>query len=764
MRHYRRFLSALLWTSLSFSGVVHAQYPWSGIISSGRAINWAQAGLPSSYPDGETTPNPWTPPTRTQCGSTLMPSGNATTDLSNISAALSACTAGHYVLLGPGSFQWNGYLPLEQNGVSLRGSGAMSTTLSATGGGNVLITLGSARGSQTCTWSSGLGAGSTTLGLTGCSAAPTANTLMFLQQCDSGFSTTTSTPCGTGSPADNGGLYICGGQPACNRAGEDTETPQHEMQVVWVTGVTSLGGGAYSVTISNTIAMPNWKAANSPTASWAATYYGIGLEDMTIHTDSNLTSSSYGVYANFLYGGWIKGVRFIGAGGSGSLHENNNKNFLTMNNYIHSRVELDGNYPAAGQELQSSDDLFLNNIMDGSVGYDGLGSSSGLVFAYNYPIWVFTNQETTNTMDHSAGNTFRLYEGNISGGFTEDDTHGTHDLSTWFRNYSSGWYQPYQTNPNKLIINLGEGNRFTNFVGNVFGSTYISLYQMYLGSGTYNFLYGFDPNGSVVNDPLVQSSSFRWANYDTITGGVRYCGSSSSPGWSTTCSSASETPTTLTGNAVSFNNLIPSSTTLPPSFFLPTTVHPSGGTGLNWWKVCTSWTTFPTACATTSTPPFPPIGPDVSGGNAPAASFGTSPGVAGHVYDIPAAIAFIHLPIDTTYQSSYSITSSSWANGTETINISPAFGNVTHVIGGFQVSGGACATAGAGTSTGAEVYITNSTTTSVSYALASNPGNCAGGAMLFPDVRQFDERAYEADSSVVPPAPSSVTGNVVPIP
>ena len=42
-----------------------------GILSASRAIDWGGAGLPATFPDGETTPNGWTPPTRTQCGSTL---------------------------------------------------------------------------------------------------------------------------------------------------------------------------------------------------------------------------------------------------------------------------------------------------------------------------------------------------------------------------------------------------------------------------------------------------------------------------------------------------------------------------------------------------------------------------------------------------------------------------------------------------------------------------------------------------------------------
>ena len=55
---------------------------WSNILATSRAITWTSAGLPATLIDGETTTNPWTPPTRsTQYGSTINPSGVAATDL-----------------------------------------------------------------------------------------------------------------------------------------------------------------------------------------------------------------------------------------------------------------------------------------------------------------------------------------------------------------------------------------------------------------------------------------------------------------------------------------------------------------------------------------------------------------------------------------------------------------------------------------------------------------------------------------------------------
>src|SRR5207248_7572507 len=137
----------------------------SGIIGPSRAINWSKAGLPATLPNGETTPNPWTPPTRTQCGSTISAGASAAT----INAALAACGAGHYVLLGPGTFTFSSanITMYAQNGVTLRGSGAQSTILNLTGNSQILFGISWANGS--CLWTSGYAVGATSLATTSCS-------------------------------------------------------------------------------------------------------------------------------------------------------------------------------------------------------------------------------------------------------------------------------------------------------------------------------------------------------------------------------------------------------------------------------------------------------------------------------------------------------------------------------------------------------------------------------------------------------------------
>jgi hypothetical protein len=102
---------------------------WSNILPSSRAAAWTNSGLPASFTDKggsntETTTNPWTLPTRTQFGSTVNTiSGtcDATHDCtSTISAALSACTDGHYVLLGSGTFSVQAQLDMYAHSCDLR--------------------------------------------------------------------------------------------------------------------------------------------------------------------------------------------------------------------------------------------------------------------------------------------------------------------------------------------------------------------------------------------------------------------------------------------------------------------------------------------------------------------------------------------------------------------------------------------------------------------------------------------------------------------
>ncbi len=702
---------------------------WSNILSSSRAINWTSAGLPASFADKggsntETTTNPWTPPTRTQAGSTVSPSGSASTDLSNINTALSNCTDGHYVLLGSGTFLIQGTLVMYNHSCSLRGSGPQSTTLSFSGSGVVFMGAASSGGSITLSSSPAAGATS----LTGSGSTPSVGYVASLNQCDTGYS---GSSC-AGTSSDNGGLYVCGDNLSCMSDGPASGPQSHQDQTVVITSVSGSCSSSCTLGISPFIYMPNWSTSRTASLSWnQATYncIGCGLEDMTVYSSS--VSGNETIQVNNCYACWVKGTRFIGAAAVTPLYFLGAVvNSLIFNNYFFSDIALDGGYPPAFQFQGSAATLALNNISASGVPGVGEGQNVGNVWAYNYGRDTFTMYVENNGFDHQAYSSLNVFEGNQTGVMTEDDTWGTHDLNTYFRNYMTCWDTPYNTgNPRGMIVN--KYHRFENLIGNVIGTSgQCSAYQG--ATGVTGVVYSID-----TADPLVGSTLMRWGNVSVAQQG------SDTPANSGVRFVNSEVPTSLASLIAGFSNATPANSNLPCSFFLagytsPTcTAHPNGGTGLSWWKVCTAWTTFPTSCTSYQTQPFPVVGPDVSGG----------PYVNGYAFAIPAAVAWQNLPVDTTYQNSYAIASSSWSGGTETLTFnSSVLPNVTHLMGAFQLSGvnSACMT-GATFGASSEVLMTGSGSTTVQYALPSNPGTSCTGTMKFPDVRQFDERVYQND-------------------
>lgn len=766
MRRDCKHLFPLISILFLFSTLSYGQ-AWSGILAPSRAINWTQAGLPANFTDKggsnvETTTNPWTPPPRTQSGSTVNPitgTCDATHDCtSTFNAALSACDDGQYVLLGAGTFLVTGRVNLYTHSCSFRGSGPQSTIVNLNGNGQLF--MGATSGGGSCTATGGLSAGSTSITCNTLSgSAPAVGDIVQLNQCDTGFS---GAPC-SGTSADNGAIFVCFQHADCMTDDPGSGNNNSQSQVLIITSVS--GSGTYTIGVGSTasytgssIYMPNWSTSQTATLTWDdPTYYGIGvgLEDMTIYG----TSSTNGELVNpqNLYGSWVKGVRFIGAGTVSALDVSVSKNVLIANSYMFAGFPLTSGYPPGIQVDTSSDVLFLNNIITSGVPWVGEGNDSGNVYAYNLGRDTFTLYTENNWFDHHPEGNFTLNEGNETGVMTEDDTFGTHHLNTYFRNYLSCWDSPYPTsNPRGLQVDSYQ--RFTNLIGNAVGTlSHCSTYQS-AGSAGAVFIVN-------TSDVLAGLTLMRWGNVSPVTQssdtppntGVRFVASENPSGIGPTnsyCTAKGSPWSCCTGqgagscSVASWANLslsYPTNTPLPCSFFLggytstTCTPHPNGGTGLSWWKVCTSWTTFPTACSGTQLQPFPTTGPDVSGGSY----------VNGYAYDIPAQVAWLNLPVDTTYQSSYTIASSSWSGGTETLTFnSSVLPNPTHLMGLFQLSGvnSACTT-GATVGPNSEIYITGSSSTTVQYTLASNPGVSCTGAMKFPDVRQFDESVYENDPS-----------------
>ncbi len=701
---------------------------WSGILAPSRAIDWSRAGLPTPIlPDGENVPNPWTPPTRTLC-TTLNPSGGD--DAPQINAAVSGCAQGTYVLLNTGTFTIGSLLRLggsytsNHNYVTVRGNGPMNTKIQMTGS-SAGISIGANQNQAAINLASNPAQGSTSVTL---SSTPNvgAGQIAWLEQCDDGI---TGNPCNSGTHSDPGGLYFCGYDTGCTSdSGGGTNPTYLETQMVHVISVVG-----NTVNFTPGIYLSNWSTNRTARLASNLLQYqanGIGLEDFTLIEAEGVSG---GISLSTTYASWIKGVRIIYMGSSANNDisiSQSAKNVLVANNYIAGRPD-GGIHEILGYGYDS-DNLILNNIIDGGT-MVGTGHTSGDVLAYNYIRDTYALQPYGN-FQHQPGSALTLMEGNQLPRHSDDDTWGTHTLNTYFRNNFACWDTPYAGQQALQALTVEAYARFENAIGNVLGSLVggSPICPNYTGVSPTPYLFKVDGGNSPNNpsDAFSGSSLLRWGNYAICTGNS-HCNNTSN-------FDSAENPTTLTGAAAAYNNLASPSSALPASFFLPSGIP-------SWFSTCTTWTTFPTSCAAAQTPPFPAIGPDVTGGRTDA---------AGHAYDIPAAVAFKNLPIDSAYQGSYSITGSSWSSGVETLTVSGFAQNQ----GGFQITGVPACNNPAGT----DFLMTASSATSISYALASNPGSCAGGTLKWPDVRQFDERVYgnESGGSSSPNPPTGLAAVV----
>ena len=344
-----------------------AAFSQSGILTSSRYVNWSSAGLPATFPDGETTINAWTPPTRPACttgqaGTTVpIPSGAS---VATINSALAACaaanTSGSYLLLGSGTFTISSTLQMwNMWNVTLRGGGPQSTILSVSSG--VTISMGGANGAFSGTLSGSPSAGATSISITGATATPQVGMTAVLSQCDTGSG---SQPC-SGSPSDNGNLFICGDYNPCQTGSDSSSTYSHQAQTVEITSVTGSGGN-YTLGITPAICMPNWTTASGAILSWQTASWdanGLGLEDLTVAAAGGADSNNYLVQMGTGYASWIKGVRFVGAASNSELALTSNiANSLVFNNYFAPSENLSTNYPYGLFGSRLTQVLILNNI------------------------------------------------------------------------------------------------------------------------------------------------------------------------------------------------------------------------------------------------------------------------------------------------------------------------------------------------------------------------------------------------------------------
>jgi hypothetical protein len=613
---------SLLWAFLFCSSAcVNSQQLWSGILAPSRAVNWSNAGVSGGIPSAS-----WAQCVTTACKTvTTGPASSIT--IAQINAAITSAPASTYVYLPAGTYSLtSGLLVNSQNNVEIRGAGANQTILNFTGsnscqGAYAVICFQSTDvnwkdqpSNGPVNWTAGYSQGTTSITLASVPNLKVGNPIILDQEDDA---------CASGCPGttDTGTVFVCSDNTIAlpcslqDNAGGAQRLHRNQEQIVTVTSIS--GTGPYTVGISPGIYMSNWSAAKAPQAWWATSpIENVGVQNLSI----NMTNAGYtpgnGVGVEFFnaLNGWVQGI--AGIDGSRAMVQSQYSARLTVRNSYFFLTQNSTSTSYGFECYTGGDHLVENNIFQAVSGPLTInGSCSGTVLGYNYAVndYYTGSAGYINAMSnvHTAGTDSILYEGNVGAQVYGDVFHGTHNLVTIFRNYLIGnqpaCWQSGSTyaaavwaacNNDQESLPLYAYTRFFNVVGNVLGQSGIQTIYSGVNSNLSIYNLGYANGLAAGNDPLVTSTLLRWGNYDTVNAAVRW--------------ESSEVPSAMTGVLATYNNPVPSSQTLPASFYYAST--PS------WWP---------------SGKPWPLMGPDVTGGNIS--------GLAGHAYTNPAEDCFLNV-------------------------------------------------------------------------------------------------------------------------
>jgi hypothetical protein len=622
-----RLVLVFVATSLLTAAAARAQ-PWMGIVDPTRATDWSTAGA-------------GTIPARTMICSTLgapgqTPSSVQSVTTSQINSALASCPTGQVVLLNPGTYQTAGGTIMVPSNVTLRGSGPTQTIIAETGMVNnepvvqfgtqssfpygpepnpntsTAITGGTTQGSKQITVASATGIKQ--------------GSLLVLTQTDLSYMTDVGV---------EGACTYCNG----GIGGDSGQTVQ----------VTAVNGS--TLTLSDPLYVGY---TNSPLAfPFSVGCIAGGLENLKISASgvqvTNVSGNGYSSNINMTgtaYS-WVKNVESDFADGSHMWIQ------FSTHNTIRDSFFHDGFNHGPGvtdDELRlgfkASANLIENNIFwrqHTSVMLEF--GASGNVLGYNYSTGNYHETSLTWQLEdfsfHGAHPMMNLFEGNITTHWQPDEIHGSSSHSTIFRSYSTGanLYLPpsdargalqkgsaTQENANAAAYQIDSLSQFNNIVGVIAGSDTLVNTQHAPARQVYPttpntpacFSVGYDdgnssgstnPDMTMLYDGVMDctSGTFQWAS-----GGMQ---------------------------------------TLPASFYL------AGKPA--WW-----------ASGSAAVAAWPPIGPDVTGGDFADWANTTATTARGHVFQIPALRCF----------------TSSTANGTT--NVTTFDGDVCYG-GAESVDGGA---------------------------------------------------------------------------
>lgn len=643
---------------------------WNGIIAPSRAVDFTQAGFPGgTLPDASWAQCVTTACAAvTSAGSSATVTQVNAALASAPPNTYVAMAAGTYNYSSP--IIISDYGSLKSN-VVLRGAGADQTLINYTGGGggcyndvvnleggcyyanggeqNVCVFGGA---STTSTVTAGTYTqGSTYLSIANCGSSIPAlgslsnlsvGSIIMIDQLNETNDSGTIWNCDNSTTANGG---VCAGNGSGGGVRENGPCNALTCDRSQMQGFVVLGISGSVVHVSPGLYMPQWRTSQQPQATFpTSTVTNVGVENLSVNT-TNACGSGCGFTSTFSLLAcnqcWVAGIRSIDSNRS-HIRLLYGTHDVIRDNYMFENQS--GGSSSYGYEVAGGwNNLLENNIAQQITDSDPSCTApcAGNVMDYNFSVdnaYTSSNGYIVPPLFlHASGDAFNLWEGNLSVGFSGDNIHGTHHFETVFRNTLPGWQSVCEGGPctNQTIpITLPSGDRYMNVIGNVMGqSGYHTAYQCIAPAtcsasagvsgkdtmifevaytlNTYPVTYTWcsTPACSSTQSYDVQTASYlmRWGNYDVITGTNRFCGNSADTGWSTTCSSMSEVPTSI----ASYSNPVPAlgdtaagQSAMPASFYYSSKPAFLGST------------------------PWPVAGPDVTGGSLGNCSGGTYAGMA----------------------------------------------------------------------------------------------------------------------------------------
>ena len=593
-----------------------------GVLAALRSIPWpslagAVPGSPGTLPDGA-----WT-----QCGAVAAYGSSGTPgNVSTINSALGACAAQTYVQLACSAdyYLTGGAITPTVNQTEIRGcpDGSTRIHMYGTGGGNTASYAIALQGSNNyvngeqnhATWTSGYSKGGTTITLSNSINLIVGDFFIVDQQNESADTGTiwnnTSSLVGASSAAS--------GSRTDNTCTSGNPCSQEEHFQVISCAPSCNYSGSTVITVSPAIQSSNWSSSKSPGAYWATTdAYQMGAEYLSIDL-TNTTGGVSGILVNNCFECFEMGNRTINGARN---HVNIQFSMYTtaMLGYHYGQQSgYTGTSAYAIETQDSSYTLIASNICQQVVECAvSTGGGAGIVDAGNFAKYGISTSSALPPMifNHGAGDQFWLSEQDIFDGVQEDNTHGTHDLFTSFRNMYPGYEgngagYPYSSFTTPVYI-YG-GSRYGNVLGNLIGQAgyhttldYLAAANPCTNSWTTEYVVGCGATGAAFLvtptsvggstqawDVLANNSLMAYDNYDVVSAAAHTISTASS------FSDSTGSPSTLVGLA--------SPGTLPSSLVFASAPA--------WWK------SAGTAIA------FPALGPDVTSGNLLLCTSGTYSG------------------------------------------------------------------------------------------------------------------------------------------